>query len=138
MSHWSDEEGETARGDQARAVIREPRGKEATRSADLSVYDTRRGVNIDTNVRQNGGTHDKQDGNRVFATNSDEVWRVCVVAGTNDVDESAMVMSEVHHHLLGRAWRAGRISESTLRVFGWASSSYSISQGYLTHDELQA
>jgi hypothetical protein len=37
MNHWSDEEGETARGDQARAVMREPIGKEAIGSADVSV-----------------------------------------------------------------------------------------------------
>ena len=53
-------------------------------------------VNINTGVQNGGGTHDEQDGDRVFATNGDEIGRVCVVAGPNDVDECAMVVSEVH------------------------------------------
>ncbi len=38
-----------------------------------------------------------QDRNSVVATDGDEVWGVCIVAGTNDVDECAMIVSEVHH-----------------------------------------
>ena len=66
---------------------------------DLSVYNTRRGVNVEHRhgcIAKIGGTHDKQDRNRVLSTDSDEVWRVGVIAGTNDVNECAMVMSEVH------------------------------------------
>ena len=96
MNHWSDEDGETAREDQAKAVMREPMEKEATRSAEVSVYNIRVKVNIDTGVQNSGGTHDEQDGDGVLATNGDEIGRVCVVAGPNDVDECAMVVSEVH------------------------------------------
>ena len=114
MNHWSDEEGETARGDQARAVMREPMGKEATRSADVSVY-TRRRVSTDTCVQNGGGTHDEQDGDRVLATNGDEVGRVCVVAGPHDVDECAMVVSEVHWGDRGRA-RAVAASQTLVNL----------------------
>jgi hypothetical protein len=45
---------------------------------------------------KDGGTHDEQYGDGVLAAYGDDVRRVCVVAGTDDVDECAMVVSEVH------------------------------------------
>jgi hypothetical protein len=58
-------------------------------------------------TRQKGGsntedgdgadTHDEQHRYGVFASYGDEVGRVCVVAGTNDVDECSVIVSDVHN-----------------------------------------
>ena len=57
MNHWSDEEGETARGDQARVVMRQPMEKEATRSADVSVYMIRVALSMDTGCTERWWAH---------------------------------------------------------------------------------
>ena len=79
--------------------MRDPRWKDATRSAEVSVYNAlvegEHGQGVD---QTDGGTHDEQYGDGVVAAYGDDVRGVCVVAGTKDVDECAMVVSEVHSH----------------------------------------
>jgi len=45
----------------------------------------------------NGGdSHDEQHGDGVFTANGDEIWGIGVVASADDVNECAVVVSEVH------------------------------------------
>lgn len=116
--------------------MREPTWKDATtrRSVEVSVYTRRRGEHGHGCTTRLAGTHDKQDGDGVLAADGDQVRRICVVAGTNDVNECAMVVSEVHHcrtararrvpvPVTGRASRALRANRSLLAAYACSSDS---------------
>ena len=96
ISHWSEDVRDTERGDHARAVMREPMWKDATSSTDVSVYASKGDEHGRLKNEKGSGTHDEQYGYRVFTTNGNEIWGVGVVAGANDVNEGAVVVSEVH------------------------------------------
>ncbi len=70
--------------------------KDAKKSTDVSVYASR-GVSIHGHAQQkDSGTHDEQHGDGVFTANGDEIWGIGVVASADDVNECAVVVSEVH------------------------------------------
>jgi hypothetical protein len=47
--------------------------------------------------RRDSGTHDEQHRDGILAAYGDQIGRVCIVTGTNDVNECAVVVSEVHN-----------------------------------------
>src|SRR6266702_279953 len=54
-------------------------------------------VNIHGPAQQKGGdSHDEQHGDGVSTANGDEIWGIGIVTGANDVNDCAMVVSEVH------------------------------------------